>query len=56
VRDRVINEESSLLVRDARLDQAFAEHMSIVQQQIPPSSAARLGHLEPPELGGCISR
>jgi hypothetical protein len=34
VRDRVINEKSSLLVRDARLDQAFAERMSIVQQQI----------------------
>jgi len=56
VRDRVIDEEISLPVRDARLDRAFAEHMSIVQQQIPPSSAARLGHLEPPELGGCISR
>src|SRR5580692_1851627 len=34
VRDRVINEKTSLLVRDARLDQAFAERMSIVQQQI----------------------
>ena len=34
VRDRVTNEKSSLLVRDARLDQAFAERMSIVQQQI----------------------
>jgi serine phosphatase RsbU (regulator of sigma subunit) len=34
VRDRVINDKSSLLVRDARLDQAFAERMSIVQQQI----------------------
>jgi sigma-B regulation protein RsbU (phosphoserine phosphatase) len=34
VRDRVIKEKSSLLVRDARLDQAFAERMSIVQQQI----------------------
>jgi phosphoserine phosphatase RsbU/P len=34
VRDRVINEKASLLVRDARLDEAFAERMSIVQQQI----------------------
>jgi len=34
VRDRVIKEKTSLLVRDARLDEAFAERMSIVQQQI----------------------
>ena len=34
VRDRVINEKTSLLVRDARLDEAFADRMSIVQQQI----------------------
>ena len=34
VRDRVLNEKTSLLVRDAQLDQAFAERMSIVQQQI----------------------
>jgi phosphoserine phosphatase RsbU/P len=34
VRDRVIREKTSLLVRDARLDEAFAERMSIVQQQI----------------------
>jgi sigma-B regulation protein RsbU (phosphoserine phosphatase) len=34
VRDRVINEKTSLLVRDARLDEAFAARMSIVQQQI----------------------
>ena len=34
VRDLVIQEKRSLLVRDARLDQAFAERMSIVQQQI----------------------
>ncbi len=31
VRDRVIKEKASLLVRDARLDEAFAERMSIVQ-------------------------
>src|ERR1700733_9278895 len=34
VRDRVINAKTSLLVRDARLDEAFAGRMSIVQQQI----------------------
>src|SRR5580704_7947197 len=34
VRDRVINEKTSLLVRDARLDEAFADRMSIVAQQI----------------------
>ena len=34
VRDRVLNERTSLLVRDARLDQALAERMSIVEQQI----------------------
>ena len=31
VRDRVIKEKASLLVRDARLDEAFAGRMSIVQ-------------------------
>ncbi len=34
VRDRVIKDKTSLLVRDARLDEAFADRMSIVQQQI----------------------
>ena len=34
VRDRVIKDKASLLVRDARLDEDFAEKMSIVQQQI----------------------
>jgi serine phosphatase RsbU (regulator of sigma subunit)/pSer/pThr/pTyr-binding forkhead associated (FHA) protein len=34
VRDRVIKEKTSLLVRDARLDEAFADRMSIVQQQV----------------------
>lgn len=34
VRDLVIQEKRSLLVRDARLDEAFAERHSIVQQQI----------------------
>jgi len=34
VRDRVIQEKRSVLVRDAQLDEAFAERQSIVQQQI----------------------
>jgi len=34
VRDRVINEKSSLLVRDAQMDQALKAQMSIVQQQV----------------------
>ncbi|HME06464.1 MAG TPA: SpoIIE family protein phosphatase [Bryobacteraceae bacterium] len=34
VRDRVIEEKRSVLVRDAQLDEAFAERQSIVQQQI----------------------
>jgi serine phosphatase RsbU (regulator of sigma subunit)/pSer/pThr/pTyr-binding forkhead associated (FHA) protein len=34
VRDRVLNEGVSMLVRDARLDQALAERMSIVEQQV----------------------
>ena len=42
VRDRVINEKTSLLVRDARLDEAFAGRMSIVQQQIRSMLAAPL--------------
>jgi sigma-B regulation protein RsbU (phosphoserine phosphatase) len=34
VRDRVINEKSSLLVRDAQMDQALKAQVSIVQQQV----------------------
>ncbi len=34
VRDRVLKEKSSLLVRDAQLDQALREHMSIVEQKV----------------------
>jgi sigma-B regulation protein RsbU (phosphoserine phosphatase) len=34
VRDRVINERQSLLVRDAQTDIAFRDRMSIVQQQV----------------------
>ena len=33
VRDRVIKEKTSLLVRDARLDEAFADRMSIVRSR-----------------------
>jgi phosphoserine phosphatase RsbU/P len=34
VRDRVINEKNSVLVRDAQLDEAFRERMSIVLQKV----------------------
>jgi sigma-B regulation protein RsbU (phosphoserine phosphatase) len=34
VRDRVINQKESLLIRDAQLDQALREHMSIVEQKV----------------------
>ncbi|MBZ5636512.1 MAG: SpoIIE family protein phosphatase [Acidobacteriia bacterium] len=34
VRDRVINEKESLLIRDAQLDQALREHMSIVEGKV----------------------
>jgi sigma-B regulation protein RsbU (phosphoserine phosphatase) len=34
VRDRVLQEKSSLLVRDAQLDQALRDHMSIVEQKV----------------------
>jgi phosphoserine phosphatase RsbU/P len=34
VRDRVLTEKQSLLVRDAQLDQALREHMSIVEQKV----------------------
>jgi phosphoserine phosphatase RsbU/P len=34
VRDRVLQEKASLLVRDAQLDQALREHMSIVEQKV----------------------
>ena len=34
VRDRVLHEKSSLLVRDAQLDHALREQMSIVQQKV----------------------
>ena len=34
VRDRVLKEKASLLVRDAQLDQALREQMSIVEQKV----------------------
>ncbi len=34
VRDRVIKEKESLLIRDAQLDQNLREHMSIVEQKV----------------------
>jgi len=34
VRDRVLNEKASVLVRDAQLDEAFRERMSIVEQKV----------------------
>jgi len=34
VRDRVLNEKSSMLVRDTQLDDAFRERMSIVEQKV----------------------
>ncbi|MGH9613318.1 MAG: SpoIIE family protein phosphatase, partial [Bryobacteraceae bacterium] len=42
VRDRVIREKKSLLIRDARLDQALADRMSIVAQQVRGILAAPL--------------
>ncbi len=34
VRDRVLNEKASVLVRDAEMDEAFRERMSIVEQKV----------------------
>ena len=34
VRERVLRKKESLLVRDAQLDQALREHMSIVEQKV----------------------
>jgi len=34
VRDRVIKEKASMLIRDAQLDEAFRERMSIVEQKV----------------------
>ncbi len=42
VRDRVLNEKASLLVRDAQLDQALKGHMSIVEQKVRSMMAVPL--------------
>ena len=42
VRDRVINEKSSILVRDAQLDDAFKGRMSIVEQKVHTMMAVPL--------------
>ena len=42
VRDRVINEKCSILVRDAQLDDAFKARMSIVEQKVHTMMAAPL--------------
>ncbi|PWU11531.1 MAG: hypothetical protein C5B51_02515 [Terriglobia bacterium] len=42
VRDRVIREKSSILVRDAQLDDAFKSRMSIVEQKVHTMMAAPL--------------
>ena len=42
VRDRVIKEKASVLVRDAQLDEAFRERMSIVEQKVRTMMAVPL--------------
>src|SRR3954465_2131327 len=42
VRDRVLKERSSILVRDAQLDDAFKSRMSIVEQKVHTMMAAPL--------------
>ena len=42
VRDRVLKEKASLLVRDAQLDQALRDHMSIVEQKVRSMMAVPL--------------
>ncbi len=42
VRDRVINEKASILVRDAQLDEAFKSRMSIVEQKVHSMMAVPL--------------
>ena len=42
VRDRVLNEKSSVLVRDAQLDDAFKGRMSIVEQKVHTMMAVPL--------------
>jgi serine phosphatase RsbU (regulator of sigma subunit) len=42
VRDKVIKEKASILVRDAQLDANFRDHMSIVEQKVHTMMAAPL--------------
>jgi sigma-B regulation protein RsbU (phosphoserine phosphatase) len=42
VRDRILREKASLLVRDAQFDEAFRERRSIVEQQVRSMMAAPL--------------
>jgi len=42
VRDRVLGERSSMLVRDAQLDEAFKDRMSIVEQKVHTMMAVPL--------------
>ncbi len=42
VRDRVLNEKASILVRDAQLDEAFKGRMSIVEQKVHTMMAVPL--------------
>src|SRR5208283_5001588 len=42
VRDRVLNEKSSILVRDAQMDDAFKGRMSIVEQKVHSMMAVPL--------------
>ena len=42
VRDRVLKEKNSMLVRDAQLDDAFRERMSIVEQKVRTMMAVPL--------------
>src|SRR5271157_2464033 len=42
VRDRVLNDKSSILVRDAQLDDAFKDRMSIVEQKVHTMMAVPL--------------
>jgi len=42
VRDKVIKEKASILVRDAQLDATFRDHMSIVEQKVHTMMAAPL--------------
>jgi phosphoserine phosphatase RsbU/P len=42
VRDRVINQKNSILVRDAQLDEAFRSRMSIVEQKVRTMMAVPL--------------